>query len=430
VTHFDAYTRHVNPALGGFLKLSGRELRFVRGEGSALITDDGRRFDDWVAGFGSANLGHDAAPIREAIRAHLDGMAPPLYSEQLNPYAGALAERLVAAAGPPFEVCFFCNSGAEGVEAAIKTAMAATGRTRIAYAAGGFHGTTLGALACMARGLYREPFEGVLAPFVEVPFGDLTALERAFAGGELAAFLVEPIQIEAGLRAATRDYLEGARAIAHRAGALLLFDEVQTGMGRTGSLFAYQGIGVAPDAFVLAKALGGGIVPIGAAVFREGLWQRAFGSYTRAEIHASTFGGNALCCAAALKSLEILSNPEMLANVRRRGEALFGAIERALAGSPAVVRITHRGLIGGIELAPIEHPWVEWKNLGLEELAGHPIAGALLMERLFRKGILTQVCGHDWSVLRVEPPLTVDEATCARFVEAVAEGVRWLEEMQ
>jgi putrescine aminotransferase len=372
VDGYEAYGRHVNPTLAALLRLTGRDLRLVGAKGTTLEDREGRCYDDWVAGFGSLNLGHNPEPLRRALREHLDRDVPNLYVENLNPFAGRLAARLTEAAGPAFESCFFASSGAEAVEAALKTALLATGRPRIAYAAGGYHGTTLGALACMARGPYRDPFADVLADFVEVPFGDGAALRRALAAGDVAGFLMEPIQVEAGVRVGADAYLREVRAACDAAGTLLLLDEVQTGMGRTGRLFAFEHADIAPDILILAKSLGGGMVPIGAAVMGRGLWTRAYGTYLRAEIHNSTFGGNAL--------------------------------------------------------RDVRHPWLSWENLGLPELAGRPSAGALLVERLARRGILAQVCGHDWSVVRVEPPLVVEPETCARFVEAVRDGVRWLEE--
>jgi len=347
--------------------------------------------------------------------------------ENLNPFAGELAARLVAAAGPGFETCFFCNSGAEAIEAALKTAMLATGRHVVAYADGGYHGTTLGALACMARGPYREDFDGVLSPFREVRFGDLDALEAAIAPGDVAAFLLEPIQVEAGVRIATTEFLEAARDLCRRRGTLLVLDEVQTGMGRTGDLFAFHGTGVAPDILVLAKSLGGGMVPIGAAVSGDGIWRRAYGDLGRCEIHASTFGGNALSCRVALATLEMLSRPAFLTSVRERGQALFSRLGTALEERALVRRIAWKGLLGGIELADVSHPWLGWKELGLPEFAGRPVTAALVCKRLFDQGILAQVCGHAWGVLRVEPPLTVDAATCERFVRAVDDAIRWVE---
>ena len=424
---YTAYERHVNPTLGAFLRVSGRDVRFVRATGSTLEDDTGRRWEDWVSGFGAFSLGHNPPALRAVMQEHLASEAPMLFVEQLNPYAGALAARLARATGGAFETCLFGNSGAEAVEAALKTAMLVTGRSRIAYADGAYHGTTLGALACMARGPYRADLDRALAPFVEVPFGDVAALEKALAGGDVAAFIVEPIQVEAGVRIAPPGYLDGARAACRGAGALLVVDEVQTGLGRTGALFASHP-GVASDVLILAKALGGGLMPIGATLLADGLWERAYGPHLKSEIHASTFGGNSLACRAALATLDVVEDAAFLAGVRARGAALFSALEAALAGSPSVERVSWRGLLGGIVLRAARHPWVAWENLGLPELAGQPAAGALVIERLARQSILAQVCAHDWSVVRVQPALTVDEAACARFVAAVTDAIAWLDD--
>ena len=425
---YHAYTRHVNPVLGKFLELTGRDLRLVRAQGGVLEDAEGRRFDDWISGFGSFNLGHNPEVIKETLREHLSGNAPNLFVENLNPYAGTLAERLIDACGATFETVFFSNSGSEAVEAALKTAILATGKKRVAHAEGAYHGTTLGALACMGRGLYRDDFNGVLADFPEVPFADAKALENALSKEDVAAFIVEPVQIEAGIRIAGDEYLQDARKLCDRFGALLIFDEVHTGMGRTGTLFGWQHSGVVPDIFTLAKSLGGGMVPIGAVLMAEGLWRRAYGNYLRCEIHNSTFGGNALACRAALKTLGVIGASGFLASVRERGEALFLRLTQALEGSRLLERVAWRGLLGGIKLKDVNHPWLQWENVGLEELRGRPISGVLVMERLARRNILVQVCAHDWSVIRVEPPLTVDPDACARFVDAMGEAVRWLGE--
>jgi acetylornithine/succinyldiaminopimelate/putrescine aminotransferase len=443
---FRAFTRHVNPALGRFLEVAGRDTRFVRASGCQLEDDQGRRWDDFVAGFGALCLGHDPQPIRAAIEAHLARGAPSMLVEALSPHAGALAARLVARAGPRFETAFLCNSGAEAIEAALKTAMLATGRPKIAYAEGGYHGTTLGALACMARGAYRDPFAALVdrLGFVEVPFGDLDALERALSAGDVAAFLVEPVQMEAGVRIASSDYLSGAAALCRTHGTLFVLDEVQTGLGRTGRLFAFEhalpqtrpasggsaiDLRARPDVLVLAKALGAGVVPVGAAVMGEGIWRKAYGSYLSSEIHNTTLGGNALACAVAHAVLDAVDDDAFLARVRARGEAIEAALRARLEGCSIVERISMLGLLGGVKLAPhASTGWMSWESLGLPELAGHPSAGALVVERLYRKRILAQPCGHDWSVVRIEPPLVVDEATCARFVDGLASAIRWLEE--
>ena len=427
VDGFAAFTRHVNPALGRFLTMSGRDVRFVRASGCTLEDDRGERWLDFVAGFGALALGHDPPVVRAAIERQLRSGAPSMLVEALNPAAGDLAARLVALAGPAFETAFLCNSGAEAIEAALKTVMLATGRTKIAYAERGYHGTTLGALACMGRGAYRDPFAAVVdrLGFVGVPFDDLPALERVLAGGDVAGFLVEPIPMEAGVRIPSTGYLSGVAALCRRHEALLMFDEVQTGLGRTGRLFAFQHEDVVPDVLILAKALGGGVLPVGAAVMGNGIWRAAYGTYLRSEIHNTTLGGNALACAVAHAVLDVVSREEFLASVCARGERLRARLDATLGRRSSVARVSSRGLLGGVELRG-DHPWTTWEALGLPELAGHPTAGPLVVERLSRRRILAQPCAHDWSVVRIEPPLVVDDATIDVFVEALAEAVAWL----
>ena len=201
-----------------------------------------------------------------------------MFVESLNPFSGELAARLVEKAGPGFEVCFFSNSGSEAVEAAIKTALLATGRPRSPTRRAAITAARSARSRAWRAACTAIPFAAALADFVEVPFGTISPRSKGRSSERrLAAFLVEPIQAEGGMRFASADYLRGARALCDRHGALLIFDEVQTGMGRTGELFAFHGLGVRPDLFVLAKSLGGGVMPIGATVIGEGIWQRAFG---------------------------------------------------------------------------------------------------------------------------------------------------------
>ena len=419
-----AYEEHVNPTFGKFLSMTGRDLHLVQARGTTLTTSDGRVFDDWVAGFGVFNLGHNPDVVLDAVRAALDAHAPNLFPENLNPVAGELASALTRAAGSPFEIAHFTNSGSEAVEMALKTAILATGRTKIAYAGRAFHGTTLGAISCAGDGAFRDGLEGVLHEFVEVPFGDAGALDR----DDLAAFLVEPVQMEGGVRIASPEYLGDVAQVCRERGALLLFDEVQTGMGRSGRLFAFQALGVVPDAVILAKALGGGVMPIGATLMSRELWSRAWSPYMRCQASDTTFGGNTLSCRAALAALSAIDRPEFLAEVRSCGEELFASLHARIGGSPMVARISSLGLMGGIALREPSHPWLSWTNLGMPELEGQSVAGPLFIDRLQRDGILAQVCAHDWSVVRVEPPLTVSRETCERFVDAIGRAVGWLEE--
>lgn len=422
---FRAFAQYVNPPLARFLALSGRGQRFVRAEGCTLETDERELYADWIAGFGSLNLGHNAPALLAAMKRHLDESAPNLYVEALNPFAGRLAERLVRAAGAGFGTCYFCNSGAEAVEAAVKLAMAATGRRGIVYCEGGYHGTTLGALSMMARGEYRSPFEPLLADFHAIAFNDLRALSQALER-KPAAFVLEPVQVESGLRWPDPGYLSAARAACRAAGTLLVLDEVQTGMGRTGRLFAYQHEDAPPDLLVLAKSLGGGLMPLGAVVAGKGLFEQAYGDPLRCEIHNATFGGNALACRLGCETLEILQASGFLEDVARRGELLARRVREALANHPLVTRIVFQGLLGGVTLKETGHPWFSWAHWGVDELCGRPASGPLLVHRMLRRRFLVQVCGHDWSTLRIEPPLIVSEAQCAAFVGALREELDWI----
>ena len=423
---FQAFGKHVNPALAQFLSLSGRDQRFVRAHGCHLETDTGEIYADWVSGFGSLNLGHNPPALLEALKSHLAEGAPNLYIESLNPFAGRLAERLARAAGAPFETCYFCNSGSEAVEAAIKLAMAATGRRGIVYCEGAYHGTTLGSLSMMARGEYREPFEPLLADFHEIPFNDLGALARALERRP-AAFVLEPIQIESGMRVLERGFLAAARALCRERGTLLVLDEVQTGMGRTGRLFCFQHEEqAAPDVLVLAKSLGGGVMPLGAIVTGAGLFKQAYGDALTCEIHNATFGGNALACRMGLETLAALEAPGFLEGAARRGEELAGLAHAALGSHPLVERIVFRGLLGGITLKETGHPWFSWDHFGMPALCGRPASGAIAVHRMLRRKFLVQVCGHDWSTLRVEPPLIVSAEDCRQFVSALVEELDWI----
>jgi putrescine aminotransferase len=422
---FQAFAAYVNPPLARFLALSGRAQRFVRAQGCSVETDQREVYVDWVAGFGSLNLGHNPPALIEAMKRHLDESAPNLYIEALNPYAGRLAQRLVQAAGASFGTCYFCNSGAEAVEAALKLAMAATRRRGVVYCQGAYHGTTMGALSMMARGEYRAPFEPLLPEFREVAFDDLGALERALET-KPAAFVVEPIQVESGMRALGAGYLGRARALCREHGALLVLDEVQTGMGRTGRLFAFQHEDAAPDLLVLAKSLGGGMMPLGAVVAGKELFERAYGDPLSCEIHNATFGGNALACRMGFETLQALEAPGFLEQVVRRSGQLSALLREALAGHPLVARIALQGLLGGITLAESGHPWFSWAHWGMDELCGRPATGPLLVHRMLRRRFLVQICGHDWSTLRIEPPLIVSESECAAFVAALREELDWI----
>ncbi|GAA1733353.1 acetylornithine transaminase [Isoptericola hypogeus] len=329
----------------------------VRGEGAYVWDADGRRYLDLLAGIAVNALGHAHPTLTAAISAQL-GTLGHVSNFFGTPTQIALAERLLALAGAPDgSRVFLTNSGTEAVEAAFKMARRNRGddgsRTRVLALGGGFHGRSMGALALTAKAAYREPFEPLPGGVEHVPFGDTAALDEAFspaavaARGGVAALVVEPVQGEAGVRPLPPGYLAHARELTSRAGALLVLDEVQTGVGRTGSWFAFQqpeiGGGVLPDVVTVAKGLGGGF-PVGAAI---AFGHRAATLLGRGQ-HGTTFGGNPVASAAALATLGVIERDELLAHVRATGDLLRREIEAA--GNPLVSGVRGRGLLLAVQL--------------------------------------------------------------------------------
>ena len=328
---------------------------FTRAEGVYVWDEQGRRYLDLLAGFGSANIGHNHPRLLARLRAFFDDRALNLSHTGPSPYAAQLAEALAGAAGEPLEMALFSTSGAEAVEAAIKAARAATRRTRIVCCERGYHGLSLGTLSLSSSRRMRKPFEPLLPGCTAVPFGDVDALARALAGNDVAAFVVEPVQIEGGVHFAPPGYLREARQLCTRHGTLLAFDEVQTGFGRTGSLFAFQGEDATPDLLILAKSAGGSIASIGVTMTTRRVQKAAYGSMRRFDLHGSTFAGNAFASVAALETLRIIQDEGLVARSRDRGAAMLAAIRDRLRGHPLVADIRGRGLLIAIELRGARH---------------------------------------------------------------------------
>lgn len=314
----------------------------VRGNGCYVEDADGKQYLDLLGGIAVNALGHAHPELVAAVQEQLSTLGH-VSNFFTSPAQVLLAERLLALAGAPTgSKVFFANSGTEANEAAFKLARRnadpASGRTRILALDGAFHGRTMGALALTAKPAYREPFQPLPGGVEHLPFGDIAALKAAVDESVAAVFL-EPIQGEAGVRMLPEGYLQAAREATSAAGALLIVDEVQTGIGRTGAWFASEG--VLPDAMTLAKGLGGGI-PVGAMVtFGEGP-----ANLLAPGMHGTTFGGNPVAAAAALATLSVLESRDLLANVRATGEYL----RRELAGLDGVTDVRGKGFLIGIDL--------------------------------------------------------------------------------
>lgn len=412
------YTKSVNPDVGRLLHGLGLDVAYTRGIGTELYDASGRRYLDFAGAYGALPFGHNPPGIWQAIHSVHDSMEPSLTQPSLLTAAGELAQSLLAVAPPGLTRAWFCNSGAESVEAAIKLARAATTRPLIVSTIDSFHGKTLGALSATGRSRYQLPFGAPATGFTHIPFGDATALREMFAhrGPEIAAFLVEPIQGEAGIRPAPTGYLQLARDLCDLHGALLILDEVQTGLGRTGQLFAADHDGVAPDILPLAKALGGGVVPIGAVLYNE-----AANSEDFAFRHTSTFGGNAFCSRVGASSLAMLlaDDRSLVRATAARGAQLMAGLQLLADRHPNVVAdVRGRGLLIGVEISadPDDYP-----RQGLfRSLAAQEALPAFLCGYLLRvHGIRLAPAYFAGSVLRIEPPLTVTADECEEFLAAV-----------
>ncbi len=427
------FARHVNPVLASLSGKSGFLKTFVRGEGVFLWDAEGKQYTDFVSGFGSLNLGHNHPAVVDAVTRAMRESAPGFVQAAVNPFAAALAERLATISPGRLEMVFFANSGAEAVEAALKLVRRASGRAGFLHCERSYHGKTLGALSVTGNADYRTPFAPLLDGCEAVPFGDLEALERALATRRHAAFVVEPLQAEGGMIVPPQGYLLEAQRLCRRYGTLLVADEVQTGLGRTGAMFAVESEAVEPDVMTLAKSLGGGLVPIGAMLCRRDLWLKAYGHVDAFALHTSTFGGGSLACAAGLATLDVLDAEQLPARAAQRGEQLLAGLRKIAAKYDMVRDVRGRGLLLGLEFEPMPDNIVaHWKQVdsagqssylvpGLDGKLGNIPALYAMHTLLDQYGIYTQTTRSNPRVLRVQPPLTISSEQVEQFLAACDE---------
>jgi ornithine--oxo-acid transaminase len=402
-------------------------VRYERCLGAELYTGDGRRILDFLSGYCVHNTGHNHPTIVAALKNELDRCGPAMLQSHVPELAAALAARLCLRAEGKAAKVFFCSSGSEGVEAAIKFSRAHTGRTGLLFARGAFHGLTCGALSLMdVDGLWRDGFGPLLPETESVPFGSVEALERALATRRFAAFIVEPIQGEAGIQVPGRDYLHSAQKLCRRYGTLLVADEVQTGLYRTGKFLASHHFDIEPDIVILAKALSGGLVPVGAVLLSDAVYQSVYDSLQRAIVHTSTFSENGLAMRAGLATLDVLENEELGQRAAALGEILRSRLNSVLGSYEMVQGVKGMGLMCGIEFRAPSRLHLRLSFEAFRRI--HPgMFGQVLVMRLFRDhGILTQMCGNNFMVLKAAPPLVVTEAQIDRFVQAVKTVVELL----
>jgi ornithine--oxo-acid transaminase len=414
--------RYLNPQIGRILRTLGFDKVWRGGEGAHLIDAEGERYLDLFGGYGVFAVGRNRPEIAEAIEEVIAARTGSLPQLGVTLLSGVLAEQLLARAPASVAAMVPANSGTEAVEAAIKIARAATARPRVLYAAHAFHGLTLGSLSVNGNDEFRAGFGPLLADCDAVPFGDDDALKRELERGDVAAFIVEPIQGK-GVNLPPDGYLAAAAEYCRAAEALFICDEVQTGIARTGRFLALEHWELEPDMICVAKALSGGMVPIGATLVSRAAFDRVFDGMERAVRHGSTFGGNDLAAAAALATLRVIDSDGLIERAERLG-ALLLELTEPLAERHAVVReVRGRGLMWAIEFGPPSGRAARALWNAVERRQAGLFSQLVIVPLFHEHRIFCQVAGHRMNVIKALPALTVEESELRRFADALAQTV-------
>jgi ornithine--oxo-acid transaminase len=412
---YELHERYMNRQLPRMLHTIGFDRVYTRAEGPYLYDDQGNEYLDMLAGFGVFALGRHNPVIRQAIHDVIDADLADLTQFDCAPLAGLLAQRLLAKT-PHLDRVYFGNSGTEAVEAALKFARYATGHKRIIFLDHAFHGLTAGSLSVNGAKEFRKGFDP-LFPDTKVAVGDLAAIERELRRGDVAALLVEPIQGK-GVTMCPPGFLRAAQDLVHKYGALLIADEVQTGMGRTGDFWAYEHDGLTPDIVATAKALSGGYIPVGATMASQKTFDKVYSSIDRVLVHDSTFGSNAQAMAAGLATLHVMDSEDIVGNAREIGAQLQSRLSELVGRYELLGEVRGRGLMIGIEF---QRP-TSWKLRSAWtalQVARKGLFAQTVVHALFHQHrILTQVSGDHLEVIKLIPPLNIGEREVDLFVEA------------
>lgn len=403
----DLHREYGNSGLVSLLGMLNFDKLFVKAEGVQVWDSEGNMYLDFLGGYGSLNTGHNHPYIIEALR-KVEGR-PNFMQASLPALAGVLAHNLAEITPGELKHSFFGNSGAEAVEGALKAARIATGRHAIISTVGSFHGKTMGALSLTGREKYQEPFKPLVPECDKVPFNDLGALEERLKKGDVAGFIVEPIQGEGGIIVPDKGYLKGAEELCHRYGALFIADEIQTGFGRTGKMFACEWDDVKPDIMCLAKSLSGGIMPISVFITTEDVWNKAYGTKEKCLLHTTTFGGNTWAVTAGIASLELITQEKLPEKALAMGDYLIKELNVLKEKYGLIKEVRGRGLLIGLEF---EQPkgMLDKISGGALSRASEEYLGALVAGQLQNKyGVITAYTLNNPNVIRLEPPLTVNK---------------------
>ena len=417
--NFELYEEHINPVFVKVLRTLGFNRTWVRGEGAYLWDETGTRHLDFLTNWGVFNFGRRHPAIRNALQQVMDSEFPGWIGFDAPPLAAVLARELVKRMPPGLDTVYFSNSGTEAIEAAIKFARGYTGRPSTAHLAKAFHGLTMGSLSLNGEASFRRGFEPMLPGSSEVKMGDLAGLEARLAKGDVAAFVFEPIQGK-GVNIASDEYLLGAQELCRKYGTLMVCDEIQCGMGRTGRFLASQWIpDFRPDIVCLSKALSGGYIPVGATITRRVVYDSVYDSLHRAIVHASTFGMGNMAMAAALASLSVLDDEKLMDRAMVLGERFRKGIEAMVPRFEFLKGVRQRGLMIAIEFGQPESMSLRAAWAMVNKMDENLFAQAIVLPLLDDHHILTQVAGHAMPTVKILPPLNIGESDVDWFLAAL-----------
>jgi ornithine--oxo-acid transaminase len=424
--HGENFTLHsdlLNPQLARVLKTLGFDRFYVRGEGCYLYDDKGDQYLDFLAGFGVYALGRSHPAIKQALHQAIDLDLPNMVQLDCALLPGLLAEQLVARAHEGIRRVYFCNSGTEATESAIKFARRATGRPRVLFCDHAFHGLTTGSLALNGGKEFKEGFGPLLPGATQVPFGDIDALAAELRRGDVAAFVAEPIQGK-GVNVASDAYWQGAQALCRKHRTLLVADEVQVGMGRTGKFFAHEHYGLEPDIITISKALSGGYVPVGAVMCTDKVFMSVYSSLERAMVHSTTFGRNQLAMVAGLATLDTFEQEGIVEHTRETGEAFEAALAPLVERYEMLHAVRGKGLMLGLVFGKPESRSLRVRWNALEAVRTALFSQMVVVPLFHRHRILTQVAADNMNVIKLLPPLVAGQQEVDYFVAALDDVLR------
>ncbi|EYE88902.1 plastocyanin [Fervidicella metallireducens AeB] len=399
------YGEYINSSIVQLMGILDFDKHFVRAEGTKVYDEDGREYIDFLGGYGALNTGHNNKEIWEEIQKVIG--LPNILQASIYNMAGVLARDLALITPGDLKRSFFGNSGAEAVEGALKLAKIASGKTKVIYCQNSFHGKSMGALSVTGREKYQKPFKPLVPDCYGVPYGDTELLESMLKSRDAAAFIFEPVQGEGGINVPPRGYLKKVRELCTKYNTYMIADEIQTGFGRTGYMFACEAEDVTPDIMCFAKSIGGGFMPISGYITTDEIWKKAYGTVDKAFLHTSTFGGNTIACAAGIATLKYLIENDLANKAKEKGEYFIGKLNELKEKYPVIKEVRGMGLMIGIEF---QEPKGILNTITAGKLAeaskeyfASLVAGKLMNEH----GIITCYTLNNPNVIRLEPPLTV-----------------------